>query len=311
MELTVTTDESGKRLDLFLVSHLPSVSRSAIQKMIKAGEVTVNEKKVTVHHFLKSGDRIRIENSKHQIPNPKQISILKSQISPLTILYEDDNYIVIDKPSGIAVHSAPGITGPTLVDMILAERPGIRQIGDDPSRPGIVHRLDKDVSGAMVIAKTPQAFEDLKRQFAGREVGKVYTALVVGKLPKDEGEITFAIGRSKRRGRMAARPTGAEGKEAVTRYDVERRFANATLLRVQIETGRTHQIRAHFHALGHPIVGDARYRIKSKALRKETDRPFLHSTELRFRGIDGRERIIHSPLPDELDQYLSKLEPRT
>ena len=306
MEIIATADEKGKRLDLFLVAHLPSVSRSAIQKMIRNGEVTVNEKKAAVHHFLKSGDRVLIESKEQPTLTPIPYSLF-----PLNVLYEDDNYLVIDKPPGIAVHPAAGVSGPTLVDMILAERPEIRQIGDDPARPGIVHRLDKDVSGAMVVAKTREAFDDLKRQFAARMVGKVYAALVVGKLPKDEGEITFAIGRSKRRGRMAARPTGAEGKEAVTSYTVEKRFANSTLVRAQIETGRTHQIRAHFQALGHPIAGDVRYRIKSKALRSEPSRPFLHAAELRFHGLDGKERVISSPLPDDLNDFLSKLEPRT
>lgn len=240
----------------------------------------------------------------------------------MKIIRETPDFIVIEKPAGLLVHPTVHHEGPTLVDELVAHYPKIKQVGDNHERPGIVHRLDREVSGLMVIAKTPEMFEHLKQQFAGRTVHKEYLALIHGKLPKDEGEIGFVIARSRRGGRMAARPSSQEGREAKTTYEVTRRFPNATLVRVLPETGRTHQIRAHFHALGHPLVGDRLYRTKRqrrKELQKfkgeETQmlgkqkipRLMLHATRLSFPDLDGKIQTFESSIPPEFNAFLNSL----
>ena len=292
MEIVVALDEKNQRLDLFLTAHMPSLSRSAIQKLIKGGAVTVNEKKVSVHHFLRSGDRVVVVEQTARVQEMAP--------PPIPIVYEDDDIMVVDKPAGLVVHGGPGITGPTLVDALLAMRPSIASVGDDPKRPGIVHRLDADVSGVLIVAKTDRAFVALKEQFKKRTVKKIYTALVSGAVSRDEATIDFPIGRSRRAGRMAARPAGAEGKDARTHYEVVKRFPNATLVRIEIETGRTHQIRAHFFALGHPIIGDRLYRIKKQHIKTHQSRLLLHATAITFGDMNNNEQTVLSKVPNEL-----------
>lgn len=251
----------------------------------------------------------------------------------LKIIKETPEFIIIDKPTGLLTHSdtplrpgsaktTPGEQGsgglsseapkakedkkskePTLVDLLLKKYPGLAKIGD-PERPGIVHRLDKETSGLLVVARTPEMFEHLKKAFASREVKKEYTLLVHGKLSKDEGEIDFVIARSRRGGRMAARPTSQEGRGAKTSYEAIKQLPNKTLVRAMPETGRTHQIRAHFHALGHPIVGDPLYKTKKqrrKDLQKpqKTSRMMLHATKLSFPDLSGKIQTFKSPLPED------------
>lgn len=223
------------------------------------------------------------------------------------IIEETPDFIVLEKPAGLIVHATPGHEGPALTDFLIKKYPEIKGVGEGEDRPGIVHRLDKDVSGLMVVARTQDAFMHLKSQFQTRAVKKIYTALVIGKLPKDEGVIDFPIARSFRRPRMAAVPKSTErtdARDAITRYEVVKRFPNATLVRVEIETGRTNQIRAHFHALGYPIAGDARYMIKSKKMRGAPTRPFLHATMLSFRDRNGEFRTYKSELPNDLKKCL-------
>lgn len=226
---------------------------------------------------------------------------------PLSFLYEDDDVLVLDKPSGIAVHPAPGVEGPTLVEALLAERPTIAGVGEDPSRPGIVHRLDKDVSGVMIVAKTPLAYLFLKQQFLEHTLTKEYTALVHGALPKDVDTIRVHIGRSARHARMAARPVSQEGREAITHYETQTRYRNFTLARIVIETGRTHQIRASFHAIGHPVAGDPLYRVK-RYKSFPLPRPFLHASRLTLTLPNGERKTFESPLPNELVAALHSIE---
>ena len=194
-----------------------------------------------------------------------------------------------------------------MVDALLAHDKQIAKVGTEEYRAGIIHRLDKLVSGVMVAVKNQNAFDHLKKQFKERSIEKEYTALVHGQMEKDEDEIRFKIARSRDKGRMVARPTSQEGKEAITKYQVEKRFTNATLLKVKILTGRTHQIRAHLHALGYPIIGDPLYQ------RKDIKAPtiegiFLHSTKLGFElPSTSKKKTFNSPLPKNLQKYLDEL----
>ncbi len=224
----------------------------------------------------------------------------------LNILYEDNDILVLNKPSGIAVHPAPGVDGATLADELIVERPQLKGVGEDENRPGIVHRLDKDVSGVMVIAKTQEAYTFLKQQFLDRTLEKEYVALVHGKLPKETDTIRVNIGRSARKARMAARPTSQEGREAITHYEILERFRNFDLIRVKIETGRTHQIRASFHFIGHPIAGDELYFVKRFKI-FAIGRPFLHARSLTLNLLNGERRTFSAPLPEELTQAIKKI----
>ena len=225
----------------------------------------------------------------------------------MKIVYEDAGVIVVEKSAGMIIHSAPGVKERTLVDELVEKYPELKAVGEDPSRPGIVHRLDKETSGLMLVARNQQSFENLKKQFAERDVHKEYIALVHGKIRDDVGVIKFRIGRSKKGARMAGRPEGQEGREAITEYEVIKRFVNATLIKAKILTGRTHQIRAHFHAFGHPVVGDSLYKIKGMKIRHAPPRLFLHAAKLGFTDLQGQYREFESPLPKELEEYLSKL----
>lgn len=302
----VGTESEKARLDVFLAGKLGNLSRTALQKMIKQGKVSVNGKKVSVHHFLRAGDKVLVS----EVEDKKQVTrnkLSKEKLPEISIVYEDDDVAVFEKPSGLLVHPAPGESGPTLVDFLVAKYPEIKKVGEDSKRPGIVHRLDRDTSGLLIVAKNQKSFESLKKQFTEREIIKEYLALVAGSINDDSGLIKFKIARSTGRARMAARPESQEGKMAVTEYEVMRRYANATLVKAKIKTGRTHQIRAHFHALGHPVVGDQVYKIRNVKLRLPLSRPFLHAIKLGYTDLSGKYREFTSPLPDELEDYLKKL----
>lgn len=300
IEIQEKNDE--KRLDQFLCEPL-NTTRSQVQKLIKQGLVTVNGSIAVSHTFLKIGDMV-------SYPEKKEGEKLETKTIPvLDIVYEDDDLLVINKPAGLLVHEAlKDEYRATVVDGILNLYPEIAHVGDDASRPGIVHRLDKDVSGLMVIAKTQTAFEYLKSQFQERTVKKEYLALVYGSLPKETDVIDQRISRSKRKGRMVARSGDQEGKEAHTQYDVLKRFVNTTYVRVAILTGRTHQIRVHFQSIGYPVVGDKLYKSKSMKWNEiPLDRLFLHSNLLRIRLLDGEEKTFEAPLPPELEHLLETL----
>lgn len=305
--ITVPSLESHTRLDKFLVAELGSAwSRSAIQRAIEHGDATVNGARVPVHHFLKTGDTIELKLADEAPEHPQ---LTPNKTVQFVIVNETPDYIVIDKPAGLVVHPAPGVHEPTLADGLVAHFPELTNVGDDPVRPGIVHRLDREVSGLMVIARNPETFAHLKTIFAARLVDKQYVALVIGKLAKLEGTITFPLSRgSGRRGRMAARPSANEDtRDAITHFIVRQQFQQVALLDVKIETGRTHQIRAHLAALGHPIVGDQVYRPKALAFKANPGRIFLHSAALAFTDAAGVARKFESPLPPELAAFLSTL----
>jgi 23S rRNA pseudouridine1911/1915/1917 synthase len=246
------------------------------------------------------------------------------------VIFEDNNYLVINKPAGLAVHGGGNLKEATLADWLIKFYPEIKKVGDDPARPGLIHRLDKDVSGLMVIAKTQAAFDNLKEQFKNREINKEYIALVYGQVVNETGEINFPIKRARAGYKMAALPLKTanlltrpnpknrdqgniagffKAKEAITEFKILKKFVNYTLLRVKIKTGRTHQIRVHFFAYGHPLVGDNLYstkKTKEKNKKLQLGRVFLVASHLSFHDLAGEKRDFKIDLPTELKNWLPK-----
>ena len=286
-------DKPGTRLDKYVGEKCPELSRTHAQRLIADGYITVNGGVAKVSLKLNVGDRVNIS-----IP-PAPPSSLSPEAIPLNIIYEDDDLLVIDKPPGLTIHPAPGHPSHTLVNAILSH---LVDLPDDSLRPGIVHRLDKDTSGVMVVAKNSQAQADLISQFKAHSVVKVYLALVKGHLAPDDGVIEAPIGRdSRNRKRMAVM---AEGREARTQYHVIKHIGNYTLLEVRPETGRTHQIRVHLSAIGYPVVGDKVYGVKSAYL----PRQFMHASRLGFKlPSTGKYVEFTSDLPPDLMQALKDI----
>lgn len=230
----------------------------------------------------------------------------------IKIIAQTEDYVVINKPAGLLVHATnkKGFDEKTLVDFLLEKFPAVKNVGDDPDvRPGIVHRLDRNVSGVMVVPLNQDMFNHLKKKFQKREVKKEYIALVHGDVQKVEGEINFSIKRKTTGGRMAARPD-EEGKEAITRFVVLEKKKKYSLLKINIDTGRTNQIRVHMNAYGHPVVGDFVYRpkkLKPRKGEKELERAFLYCKKLGFKDINGDFREFETELPAKLDLYLKNL----
>jgi len=294
----LVADRGGERLDVFVARRLPELSRSHAHRLIIEGFVTVDGRQLKPAEHLSAGARVAVI-----IPPPEQPPVLQTERIPVTILFQDFDLIVVDKPAGLTVHPAPGHPSGTLVNALLAITPDLKGISGT-LRPGIVHRLDKDTSGLMVVAKNDRAMRALQRQLKDREVHKTYLALVQGVPKPAEGVVEAPIGRHpKNRKKMAVVPNG---REAVTRYRVKEAIAGGeyALLEVEPVTGRTHQIRVHMAALGHPIVGDAVYGKRSAVL----NRQFLHAWKLAFAmPLGGREVEFESPLPGDLRVALERL----
>ncbi len=280
----VEPTDHGSRLDLFLQSRLVGFSRSQIQKRIKQGAILVNHKPASVHHFLKQGDVVEEVLAPSAPSHSSPSTVIPSEtLSPLAIIQETPDWLVINKPVGLLVHPDTVQTERTLVDLLVDHCPTIAHVGASPERPGIVHRLDKEVSGLMVIAKTQAAYENLQHQFAERRVKKTYLALIHHTVPNEEGDIKFRIARSSTKARMAARPSQEEeGQAAWTHYRVKQRFTGATLLELEILSGRTHQIRAHLLAMRAPIMGDPLYQLKKTDRNVIPQRLMLQSVGLAF-----------------------------
>ena len=299
---TIESFQADERLDLFINEQIPDISRSQIQKLIKNGTILLNNHATSVHHFLKAGDVITLHDAASVEPRsqealpPPEPSI---KLAPLHIIKETADWLVIDKPKGLLVHPDTGHEFGTLVDLLLEHDPKIAKVGGHPERPGIVHRLDKEVSGLMVIAKNQATYENLQRQFAERRVKKTYLALVHGEIPQEEGDIKFRIARSSTKARMAARPEQEEeGQAAWTHYRVLQRFIGAALVEVEILSGRTHQIRAHFLALKHPIIGDELYALKKTDRKLMSPRLMLQSIGLEFTDPATKEHQAFHLDPD-------------
>jgi 23S rRNA pseudouridine1911/1915/1917 synthase len=288
-------DKPDVRLDRYVSEQCPELSRTHAQRLIVDGYITVNDHVAKASLKLSIGDRLRVV-----IP-PTAPSPLSPEAIPLNIIYEDNDLLVVDKPAGLTVHPAPGHPGHTLVNAILSHFPGLADISDS-LRPGIVHRLDKDTSGVMVVAKNGPAQQNLSDQFKAHSVVKAYLVLVKGRLTPEEGIIEAPMGRdSRNRKRMAV---VTEGREARTEYRVIKYLGNYTLLEVMPETGRTHQIRVHLSAIGYPVVGDSVYGVKSPYL----SRQFLHASRLGFKHPSTGEYIeFTSELPPDLVQALKDI----
>jgi len=283
------------RLDKYLTQVLPRFSRAYLQRLIEQGDVLVNGQKAKASRKLSESDRITVE-----LPPPPGRPL--PEPIPLAVIYEDKDIMVIDKPAGLTVHPAPGHPSHTLVNGILARCPGLTA-SNELMRPGIVHRLDKDTSGLIVIAKNDSAREYLAAQFKSRTVTKRYLVLVKGRLPPEEGIIEAPIGRDPHRRRRMA--VAESGKQAITQYKVRRYLDNHTLVEVSPLTGRTHQIRVHLSAIGHPVIGDRTYGVKSAYL----DRQFVHAYRLGFRlPSTGQYQEFTSALPADLQQALEDLD---
>ena len=300
--VTLTANDSSARLDRFVVEALPELTRGAAQRLIDDSAVTVNSRPSKASYKIRPGDVIVV-----RIPPPPPAEAQAESI-PLDIIYEDADLIVINKPAGMVVHPAAGHGSGTLVNAVLAYAPELRGVGEE-MRSGIVHRLDKDTSGLILIAKNESAREDLQRQFKSHSVAKIYIALVEGHLAPPQGLIDVPIGRDKQqRKRMTV---VADGRPSRTAYKAVEFFDKGeqhyTLVEVRPQTGRTHQIRVHFAWMKFPIVGDTVYGRRRKTT-LPLRRHFLHAQSLTFRlPSDGREVTFTAPLPPDLAAALETL----
>lgn len=306
-KIIVQKNSARKRLDKFLAQKFPQYSRSYLQKNIKAGNIQINGKKINPNYKLEGGDKIEIK-----IKPPEKISLAPEGFIKLNIIYEDQDLLVINKPAGVVVHA--GVKNPrkTLVNALLAHVSQIKDVGDEPKlRPGIVHRLDKDVSGIMVIAKTNQAFRHLKNQFKKRKVKKIYTALVWGRFKEKEGKIDLPLAQNpKNPAKMVAvrnpkDPLAKKAQAALTEFEVIRQFDKLALIKVYLRTGRRHQIRVHFKSANNPIVNDRLYGYRHQKF-LGSGRIFLHSAKLAFNAPDGQSMAFNTPLPQDLQEILDQ-----
>ncbi len=305
MRFEVGPEDRGKRLDIFLTRFFEDLTRSRLQTMNRRGAILVNGETEKAGYRLQAGDLIQVEP-----PVPEPLTVEAESI-PLEVHYEDRSLAIIEKPAGMVVHPGAGNRRGTLVNALRARFPDLSDAGGS-SRPGIVHRLDRWTSGLILIAKNNEAHHRLSRSFEKRQVRKSYIALVHGRLRDETGTIDFSIGRHPgQRTRMAVQTRG--GRAAHSDYRVLERSASFSLLEVRIRTGRTHQIRVHLSAIGHPVVGDTTYGEKRHGafVRKwgEFDRYFLHASDLEFpHPATGNTMAFHSRMPSELAQLWERIQ---
>ncbi len=330
--IAVPEEARGQRLDQFLTAQLEGVSRSRVQMLMDQGDVLVDGAREKPSFKLRGGESIAILGE----PHPAPLKATAEDI-PLDVVFEDANLAVVNKPAGMMVHAGAGQSEDarnrgTLVNALLHRFKKLSSTGGD-LRPGIVHRLDKNTSGLIVVAKNDRTHMALGEMFAGRNIKKTYIALVQGAVERQRGTINSSVGRDPvRRTRMTAKPT-ENARSAVSHYEVARRldnrFGKFTLVKVRIETGRTHQIRVHMASIGHPVVGDTLYggagqltdqvasqAAQSKAARRKAEperlrlgRNFLHAAQLEFiHPVTGKPLVLEAPLPEELKDFLDRLE---
>lgn len=296
--LRVSPEDVGQRLDRYIVPLLMDVSRTGIQQLIADGAILVNGKTTKPGYALRLNDEIQIT----QIMPTPEIKAAPRTI-PLDVVYEDSDLLVLNKAAGMVVHPAPGHQEDTLVNALLARYPDVEGVGGD-MRPGIVHRLDKDTSGLIIVARNVRALAALTEQMQRHEIVKRYIALVEGNVSLDQGSIDAPIGRDPRNRQQMAITT-IESREARTHFKVLQRFAHHTLLLLQLETGRTHQIRVHLRAIHHPVVGDPVYGSGRKPQGITLQRQFLHAFQLKFtHPKTGVVMEFEAPLPHDLQTVL-------
>ena len=292
-------EKDSKRIDAYLSERMDDLSRVAIQRLVSNGKILVNGKKVKTSYKVQTGDKIQIEEEK-----PVEIS-LKAENIPLDVIYEDADIIVINKLKGMVVHPANGNPDGTLVNAVMAIcKDSLSGIGGE-IRPGIVHRLDKDTSGIIVVAKNDKAHINLSEQIKNHEVKKTYIALVRGIVKENEATINMPIGRSEKdRKKMAVK---RNGKKAITHFKVLQRYDNYTLLEVNIETGRTHQIRVHLSQIGYPVIGDEVYSNGKNDFGVEGQ--MLHAKSLDFKHpITGKQMHLEAELPEYFKNIIQQLD---
>ena len=291
----VITDQTG-RIDKVLTSLEPEITRSQLKNLINDGHVTVNGQPVKPKYKVQAGDKISLVK-----PEPQSLELTPENI-PLDIVYEDDDVIVVNKPQGMVVHPAPGHPNHTLVNALLYHSPLSTINGT--FRPGIVHRIDKDTSGLLMVAKNDLAHQSLAEQLRNKTNKREYLALVYGQIKEDEGTIDAPLGRNPQDRKKQA--VVKSGRHAVTHFKVMKRYDNFTLVKCILETGRTHQIRVHMKYIGHPLVGDPLYGPR-KVIGK--DGQFLHAALLGFKHPrTGKEMIFEAPLPENFQKMLDKLD---
>ena len=292
-------DTAGERLDAYLARSVPDLSRSGAQKLLEDGNVTLNGKKAKKNDRLNPGDQVQVE-----IPEPQPVDIAAKDI-PLEIVYEDEDVLVINKPKGLVVHPAAGHQDDTLVNGLLFAKAGELSGINGQLRPGIVHRIDKDTSGLLAVAKDDLAHTVLASQLKDHSMARTYEAVVCGNLKEDAGTVDAPIGRHPTdRKKMCV--TARNSKEAVTHWEVVERYRGYTHIRCRLETGRTHQIRVHMAHIGHPILGDTVYGRKKTELGQDSQ--CLHAGTLCFaHPRDGHLVIVHAELPEYFQAVLEKL----
>ncbi|MBP7633166.1 RluA family pseudouridine synthase [Candidatus Ozemobacteraceae bacterium] len=298
LEFTLASDAKGERLDAALASRAGDLSRTTLQELIKSGSVTVDGRSAKPSQKMKGGEAIRMELPEATVPETIAATPLR-----FPIVFEDDHLVVIDKPAGLVVHPGAGHEAESVVSGLLS-RMSLSPVGA-PLRPGVVHRLDKATSGLMVLAKTEKTHRKLTKAFAGRAVTKEYLALVQGRIQDERGRIEVAIERDRLHRKRMKATYGERGRMAVSVFDVVERLRGATLVRVRIETGRTHQIRVHMAFLGHPLLGDVLYggrRIEGKAIH------YLHSAKLSMpHPVTGKPLTWEQPAPPAFTAIISQL----
>ena len=298
MILEITENQAGERIDRFLADS-QDLTRSFLQKILKEGEVIVNGKSVKANYKLRKGDRIEFE-----IPEAVEPDIVAEDI-PLSILYEDADVLVVDKPKGMVVHPAAGHYSQTLVNAVMYHCKGELSGINGVLRPGIVHRIDRDTTGSIIICKNDMAHNEIARQLKEHSINRRYRAIVTGVLKDEEGTIEGAIGRDKKDRKKMAITAG--GKPAVTHYRVLQRFKHYTYVECVLETGRTHQIRVHMASIGHPLLGDEVYGRRSDKYKCEGQ--CLHAMTLGFHHPRTGEYIeVNAPLPPYFEHLLAVLE---
>ncbi|MFH1714980.1 MAG: RluA family pseudouridine synthase [Elusimicrobiota bacterium] len=305
-KIIISMEFKGRRLDAFLSKNYPQYSRTYFKNLIKDSHVLVNKKGSNAGYHLRDGDEIEIS----LIENTQFTEIIPQNI-PLNIIFEDDEIVVLNKPAGMVVHPACGNTGGTLVNALVYHFKDLPASKDnrDPMawiRPGLVHRLDKDTSGIMIVAKTEKALSGLARQFNNRTIEKIYLAIVKGKLKSTEGIIDASIGRHAQNRKKMTVTADTSAKPAITKYKVVKSFKDdINLLEVTIKTGRTHQIRVHLKYIGLPILGDPVYGVNPKMFKGNIKRPMLHSYKLGFTHPLTNERMyFEAEIPEDFQSIL-------
>ena len=298
IELTVPNEYAGWRLDRYLAAALPEFSRSRLQALIRSSDVQLEGKTVRTRETVQPGNVVRLT-----IPPSQEVEAQPEEI-PLQILFEDDDLLILNKPAGLVIHPGAGNPSHTLVNALLHHCPNLSGIGGK-QRPGIVHRLDKETSGCLVVAKNDTAHRELARQFAGREMTKIYLALVTGTLKRCHGTIAAPIGRHPVH-RKKMRVDSRRGREARTDYRVLQSLGTVSLVECVLHSGRTHQIRVHLHHLGHPVIGDSLYSGESGAPRQ-----MLHAWKLGFTHPRTKEPMLfEAPIPEDFKIMSSRAESR-